>query len=96
MTRTQLYLPQTQYEELKTLAAKEGKTFAEFARDLLWEKTQEIKRQKSRRIMKKKNPFAEMLKSLKQVEKWKEPGVVTYGSTKHDEFLYSRKALFGK
>lgn len=91
MTRTQLYLPQTQYEELKTLAAKEDKTFAEFTRELLWEKTQEIKRKKYRR--KKRNPIAQMLQSLKKVEQWDEPGFVRFGSTKHDEILYSKNPL---
>ena len=94
MTRTQLYLPQTQYEELKILASKYGQTFAAYTRKLLEERVKEIKQNK--RPSKSTNPLAHLLKSLKKIEKWQEPGVTRYGSTRHDEILYSRKALFGK
>jgi len=89
MTRTQLYLPQTQYEELKHLAIKEGKSFAALVRELLDEKVSEKKLIKKRKL----SPINQWLKSLRKIQKYKEPGVVRYGSTRHDEILYGKKPL---
>lgn len=91
MTRTQLYLPQSQYEELKQLASAAGKTFAELARELLDINVAKLK--KTRDLKPRSNKISLWLKSLKKIEKYHEPGVVTYGSTKHDEILYGKNPL---
>ena len=64
MTRTQLYLPQSQYEELKQLAQKRGVTFADLAREFLAEKLREAKTTKKK---KKENAASYLLKSLKKI-----------------------------
>lgn len=92
MIRTQLYLPESQYEELKKLAASYGKTFAAFSRELLAEKLKEVRSRKQ--LKKPDNAISVMLASLKKVSKWKEKGVVRKGSTEHDLYLYGRKAFF--
>lgn len=87
MIRTQLYVPKSQYEELKELARRRGQTFASLAREMLREKLQDIKI--NRRKSKPKNPAAVMLASLKEIEALKEPGVIRKGSTELDTYLYS-------
>lgn len=89
MVRTQLYLPQSQYEELKKLADSKGKTFASLVRDFLTEKLMEKK--SKRRKKEKKNAVELMLESLEQIEKFKEPGVIRNGSVNHDHYLYGWK-----
>lgn len=86
MTRTQLYLPETHYEELKKLATDSGRTFADLAREFLEEKLREIKMTKVK--LPPKNPVAQMLKSLKDIENWKEKKSITDGSINHDKYLY--------
>lgn len=86
MTRTQLYLPETHYEELKKLAAASGRTFADLTREFLEEKLREIKMTKVE--LPPKNPVAQMLKSLKDIENWKEKKIITDGSINHDKYLY--------
>ena len=84
MTRTQLYLPKSQYEELKQLAQKRGITFAELARELFEEKLFEIKSKRKKHPI---NQASQLLKSLKDIEKW--GGGIRDGSINHDKYLYS-------
>lgn len=86
MTRTQLYLPESQYEELKKLAVSEGKTFASLVRDFLTEKIKEKKTKKRKK--EKKNAVELMLESLKDIEKWKGKEDIRDGSINHDYYLY--------
>lgn len=91
MTRTQIYLPENQYLELKQLATLQGVTFAQVVRDCIDEKLMEFKTQKASK--KQRNKISMWLSSLKKVEKWKEKGIVRRGSIDHDKYLYSRKSL---
>ena len=85
MLRTQLYLPDSEYDELKKLARASGRTFASLAREFLGEKLQEAKLRKK---TKSKNAVSEILKSLKKINKLKESGVTRKGSVDHDSYLY--------
>ncbi len=87
MTRTQLYLPESQYEELKHLASLRKQTFAELVREFLGEKLMEEKKGKRK---KEKNAVAELLKSLKKIKKFKKMGGLRDGSIKHDYYLYQK------
>lgn len=88
MVRTQLYLPSTTYSKLKKMAQKEGKTFAELARDSLQtvaygtSKIETEKKQKERFDLNKM--FAE-IEALKAPED--DPGI-TDGSINVDHYLY--------
>ena len=87
MTRTQLYLSDSQYEELKKMASAGGQTFAGLVRGFLEEKMREVKEKKPKN--KQQGALARMAASLKKVEQWKEKGVVRNGSTHHDDYLYT-------
>ncbi len=94
MTRTQLYMPQSQYAGLKQLAASEGKTFAELVRELLDINSAKLK--KTRSTNSRSNKISLWLKSLKKIEKYNETGVVRRWSIDHDKILYSKSAIHGK
>lgn len=87
MTRTQLYLPESQYRELKQLAALRKQTFAQLTREIIEEKLKEIQQKES--LTKGKNKISAWLSSLKKIEKLK-GGVMRDGSIKHDEYLYGK------
>lgn len=88
MTRTQLYLPESQYEELKRLASTRNLTFAELAREIIEEKLNDIKRKK--RAAERENKISAWLSSLKKIKKLKEKGIIRDGSIKHDKYLYGK------
>ncbi len=86
MTRTQLYLPQSQYEELKMIALQRRQTFAFVVREFLDEKLTEIKKVKKNKN--RKNNISLWLSSLKKIEKYKEKDGIRDGSVNHDKYLY--------
>ncbi len=86
MTRTQLYLPQSQYEELKSIALLRRQTFASVVRELIEEKLTEMK--KVRKNKNPKNNISRWLSSLKKIEKYKEKDGIRDGSVNHDKYLY--------
>ena len=90
MTRTQLYLPQDQYEELKKFAALKKQTFAAFVRDLIDEKLREKKFTK--KFIKQKSAFSLLFDSLPKIKKLK-GGKIKDLSIHHDEYLYGKKRL---
>ncbi len=89
MIRTQLYLPDSQYKELKQIAAAQEKTFAAVIREMIDDGLQTTRR----KDVKKKPGSAvkELLKSLKKIEQWKEEGFVRKGSTEVDDYLYGKR-----
>lgn len=86
MTRTQLYLPESYYQELKQLAAANGKTFAALTREFLEDKLKELKLKKTK--IRQTNSAIRLLKSLKKIERLKEENGITDGSINHDKYLY--------
>ena len=88
MTRTQLYLPESQYEELKRLASDNSQTFASLIRDLIDEKLE--KHKKGKLVKKNKCRRHPLLKSLPSIEKLKEEGIISDGSVRHDFYIYSQ------
>lgn len=86
MTRTQLYLPESQYEQLKQIALLHKQTFASVVREIIEEKLTETKRIK--RNKKTKNNISLWLSSLQKIEKYKEKGGIRDGSANHDKYLY--------
>lgn len=86
MTRTQLYLPEDHYEELKQLAFSRKITFASLVRSYIEEKLaqEKLKKQKAR----KANPLQILKKSLAVIDSLKEKAVVRDGSIHHDRYLY--------
>lgn len=86
MTRTQLYLPEDRYEELKQLAVSRKITFASLVRSYIEEKLaqEKLKKQKARKV----NPLQILKKSLAAIDSLKEKGVVRDGSIYHDRYLY--------
>lgn len=88
MTRTQLYIPESYYHELKQLAAASGKTFAALTREFIEEKLRELKKHKVKHLQ--KNPAAQLLRSLEEIDKWKEKKGITDGSIHHDKYLYGK------
>lgn len=77
MIRTQIYLPESTYEELKSLAKEESKSMAAKIREVL---NQKLKKHKPK---KKKKHFLELLSGLKFKGGHKD------GSINHDKYLYS-------
>jgi len=90
MTRTQLYLPENQYEELKRLASLRRQTFAALMRELIEEKLNEGKKLKGKQ--KQKNALSVILNSLPIIEKLK-GGKIKDLSIHHDEYLYGKNKL---
>lgn len=88
MTRTQLYLPESQYEELKRLASANSQTFASLIREMIDEKLD--KHKKGKLVKKKKCGEHPLLKSLPSIEKLKEKGIISDGSVRHDFYIYSQ------
>lgn len=89
MIRTQLYLPESQYEEIKKVAAEQGMTFAAFAREVLEKTMHTVKHQRFQK--KRKGAIDVLLASLPKIEQWKTEGGVHDGSVNHDAYLYGRK-----
>lgn len=88
MTRTQLYLPESQYEELKRLASANSQTFASLIRDLIEEKLDKIKSKKTAK--KGKNTIVALFDSLPSIEKLEDKGIASDGSIRHDAYIYTK------
>jgi len=77
MIRTQISLPESTYEELKSLAQEESKSIAAKIREVLGQ------RLKTDKPKKKKRHFLELLSELKF------KGGPKDGSVNHDKYLYN-------
>ncbi len=88
MTRTQLYLPESQYEKLKRMALDRRQTFASIIRDIIEEKLREERIEKD--SQKTTNKISAWLSSLGKIKRLKDKNGIADGSVHHDKYLYGR------